>query len=112
MVRTYSLELGDRTITIEHGRMADQAHGAVVVRSGESMVLVTACMSKSVPNLPFFPLTVEYREKGYAAGKIPGAIFKREGKPSDAEILSARLIDHQIRPLFPKAFQNEVQLVV
>ena len=112
MVRTYSLELDGKTITIEHGRMAAQADGAVVVRSGDSMVLVTACMSPSVPNLPFFPLTVEYREKGYAAGKIPGSIFKREGKPSDEETLSARLIDHQIRPLFPKAFQNEVQVIV
>jgi len=112
VVRTYSLELDGKTITIEHGRMAAQADGAVVVRSGDSMVLVTACMSPSVPNLPFFPLTVEYREKGYAAGKIPGSIFKREGKPSDEETLSARLIDHQIRPLFPKAFQNEVQVIV
>ncbi len=112
MVRTYELELDGKTITIEHGRMAAQADGAVIVRCGDSMVLVTACMSHDAPNLPFFPLTVEYREKGYAAGKIPGSIFKREGKPSDEETLSARLIDHQIRPLFPKAFQNEVQVIV
>lgn len=112
MVRTYDVEIGGKTITIEHGRMAAQAHGAVVVRSGDSMVLVTACMSPSESSLPFFPLTVEYREKGYAAGKIPGSIFKREGKPADSEILSARLIDHQIRPLFPKGFQNEIQIIV
>jgi polyribonucleotide nucleotidyltransferase len=112
MVRTYDVEIGGKTITIEHGRMAAQAHGAVVVRSGDSMVLVTACMSPSESNLPFFPLTVEYREKGYAAGKIPGSIFKREGKPADSEILSARLIDHQIRPLFPNGFQNEIQVIV
>jgi polyribonucleotide nucleotidyltransferase len=112
MVRTFNTEIGDKSVTIEHGRMANQAHGEVIVRSGDSMVLVTACMSSRESNLPFFPLTVEYREKGYAAGKIPGAIFKREGKPADSEILSARLIDHQIRPLFPKSFQNEVQIIV
>ncbi len=112
MVHTYSIELGGRTITIESGHMAKQAHGAVTVRCGDSLVLVAACMSDRESNLPFFPLTVEYREKGYAAGKIPGSIFKREARPSDAETLSARLIDHQIRPLFPKGFKNEIQVIV
>jgi polyribonucleotide nucleotidyltransferase len=112
MVQDYSITLGDRTIVVEHGRMAKQADGAVVVRCGDSMVLVTACMSNQEMDLGFFPLTVEYREKGYAAGKIPGSIFKREGRPSDQETLSARLIDHQIRPLFPKGLKYEIQVVV
>jgi len=92
--------------------MAKQADGAVTVRCGDSLVLVTACMSAQELDLGFFPLTVEYREKGYAAGKIPGSIFKREGRPSDQETLSARLIDHQIRPLFPKSLKNEIQVIV
>ena len=112
MVHEYSLTLGDRTITVEHGRMAKQADGAVFVRCGGSAVLVTACMSAEELDLPFFPLTVEYRERGYAAGKIPGSVFKREGRPSDQETLSARLIDHQIRPLFPKNLKNEIQVIV
>jgi len=112
MVHQYSLMLGDRAIALESGRMAKQADGAVTVRCGDSLVLVTACMSAEELNLPFFPLTVEYRERGYAAGKIPGSIFKREGRPSDQETLSARLIDHQVRPLFPKGLKNEVQVIV
>jgi len=112
MVREYSLVMGDRTIAVEHGRMAKQADGAVLVGCGGSLVLVTACVSADELDLPFFPLTVEYREKGYAAGKIPGSIFKREGRPSDQETLSARLIDHQIRPLFPKGLKNEIQVIV
>ena len=112
MVHSYSISIGDRDIYVEHGRMARQAHGAVTVRCGDAIVFVSACMSDKESHLPFFPLTVEYREKGYAAGKIPGSIFKREARPSEHETLSARLIDHQIRPLFPKDFKNEVQVVV
>lgn len=112
MVHEYSVTIGSRTIAVEIGRLAKQADGAVVVRCGGSLVLVTACMSAEELDLPFFPLTVEYRERGYAAGKIPGSIFKREGRPSDQETLSARLIDHQIRPLFPKGLKNEIQVIV
>jgi len=112
MVRTYTIELGGKNIIVEHGHVARQADGAVTVRCGDSVVLVTACMAPETPNLSFFPLTIEYRERGYAAGKIPGSIFKREGRPSDGETLTARLIDHQTRPLFPKAFKNEVQVIV
>ena len=112
MVRTYSVQIGDREITVEHGKVAKQAQGAVTVRCGDSIVLVTACMSDRESNLDFFPLTVEYREKAYAVGKIPGSIFKREGRPAEGETLSARLIDHQIRPLFPKHLKNEIQVMV
>lgn len=107
-----SREIGGRTLAIETGKLAQQAHGAVTVRYGDTIVLVTACTAPGRENIDFFPLTIEYREKGYAAGKIPGSIFKREGRPSDYEILSARLIDHQTRPLFPKGFNEEVQVIV
>ncbi|HEX6600864.1 MAG TPA: polyribonucleotide nucleotidyltransferase [Gemmatimonadaceae bacterium] len=99
-----------RTLVIETGRMAKQAAGSCLVTFGETMVLATVTVSETKSSLPFFPLTVEYREKTYAAGKIPGGFIKREGRPSDAEILSARIIDRSIRPLFPEGFQNEVQV--
>ncbi len=99
-----------RPLIIETGRMAKQAAGSAVVTYGDTMVLATVTVSESKSPLPFFPLTVEYREKTYAAGKIPGGFIKREGRPSDAEILSARIIDRSIRPLFPEGFQNEVQV--
>ena len=101
-----------RPLTIETGRMAKQAAGAAVVRFGETMVLATVTVSETVSSLPFFPLTVEYKERTYAAGKIPGGFIKREGRPHDAEILSARIIDRSIRPLFPEGFKNEVQVFV
>ncbi|RKX22009.1 MAG: polyribonucleotide nucleotidyltransferase [Candidatus Zixiibacteriota bacterium] len=106
------LELGGKTLTIETGRLAKQANGAVTVRYGDSMVLSTVCAQKE-PRLgfDFFPLTVEYREKYYSAGKIPGGFFKREARPSEKEILSARLIDRPIRPLFPKDFKGETQCI-
>src|SRR5688572_31299641 len=91
-----------RKLTIETGRMAKQAAGSAVVRYGDTMVLATVTVSETVSPLPFFPLTVEYKEKTYAAGKIPGGFIKREGRPQDAEILSARIIDRSIRPLFPR----------
>jgi polyribonucleotide nucleotidyltransferase len=92
--------------------MAKQAAGSVLVQFGETLVLAAVTVSPNISTLPFFPLTVEYREKTYAAGKIPGGFLKREGRPSDDEILAARLIDRSIRPLFPEGFKNEVQVFV
>jgi polyribonucleotide nucleotidyltransferase len=99
-----------RTLVLETGRMAKQAAGSCLITYGDTMVLATVTVSETKSALPFFPLTVEYREKTYAAGKIPGGFIKREGRPSDGEILSARIIDRSIRPLFPEGFQNEVQV--
>ncbi|MGE3527153.1 MAG: polyribonucleotide nucleotidyltransferase, partial [Gemmatimonadales bacterium] len=90
--------------------MAKQAAGSALVRYGDTVVLAAVTLSSNTSTLPFFPLTVEYREKTYAAGKIPGGFLKREGRPSDSEILSARVIDRSIRPLFPEGFRNEVQV--
>ena len=101
-----------RTLSIETGRMAKQAAGSAVVRFGDTMVLAAVTVTDKISNLPFFPLTVEYREKTYAAGKIPGGFIKREGRPHDHEIISARIIDRSIRPLFPEGFKNEVQVFV
>jgi len=107
------LEYSGRTLSIETGKMAKQANGAVVVRSGDSMVLVTAVASKSIKEgQDFFPLTVNYQEKAYAGGKIPGGFFKREARPSDSETLTCRLIDRPIRPLFPETFLNDTQIMV
>src|SRR5512134_4063366 len=97
---------------IESGRLARQAAGSALVQYGDTVVLAAVTLSPKVSNLPFFPLTVEYREKTYAAGKIPGGFLKREGRPSDKEILACRLIDRSIRPLFPEGFKNEVQVFV
>ena len=109
---TLQTRVGDRTVPIETGRMAKQAAGSVVVRRGDTMVLVTACYSPQVRDgQDFFPLTVEFQERTYAAGKIPGGYFKREGKLSENEILTSRLIDRPIRPLFPEGFMNEVQVI-
>src|SRR5215216_7194196 len=99
-----------RRMVIETGRMAKQAAGSALVTYGETMVLAAVTVSETESTLPFFPLTVEYKEKTYAAGKIPGGFIKREGRPQDAEILSARIIDRSIRPLFPEGFKNEVQV--
>jgi polyribonucleotide nucleotidyltransferase len=103
-------EFAGRTLVIETGKMARQAHGAALIQYGESVVLVAATVQDSPTHLPFFPLTVEYREKMYAAGKFPGGFIKREGRPSDTEILAARQIDRPIRPLFPKGFMHETQI--
>src|SRR4051812_29101141 len=92
--------------------MARQAAGSAVLRYGDTMVLAAVTVSQNTSTLPFFPLTVEYREKTYAAGKIPGGFLKREGRPSDKEILASRQIDRSIRPLFPEGFKNEVQVFV
>src|SRR5207245_25876 len=104
--------LGGRTLTIETGRVAQQASGAVTVRMGDTMLLVTAVMA-TIPRegIDFFPLTCDYEEKLYAAGKIPGGFIRREGRPSEQAILNSRLIDRPIRPLFPKDFRNDVQVV-
>ncbi|MGH7569211.1 MAG: polyribonucleotide nucleotidyltransferase [Gemmatimonadales bacterium] len=101
-----------RTLRLEAGRLAKQAAGACLVQFGETVVLAAVTVSDTVANLPYFPLTVEYREKSYAAGKIPGGFLKREGRPSDEEILSARVIDRSLRPLFPEGFKSEVQVFV
>ena len=101
-----------RKLVIETGGMAKQAAGAAMVQFGETMVLAAVTVSENQSPLPFFPLTVEYRERQYAAGKIPGGFIKREGRPSDSEILSARIVDRSIRPLFPEGFKNEVQVFV
>ncbi len=105
-------EFAGRTLLIETGRMAKQASGSAYLRFGDTVVLAAVTVSPSISTLPFFPLTVEYREKTYAAGKIPGGFIKREGRPSDKEVLACRLIDRSIRPLFPDGFKNEVQVFV
>ncbi len=104
-------EIGGRLLSIETGKLAKQANGSCVVRYGDTMVLVTAVSSKQPKEyIDFFPLSVEYQEKTYAAGRIPGGFFKREGRPTEKEILSARLIDRPLRPLFPENFRNETQV--
>ncbi|HEY7883553.1 MAG TPA: polyribonucleotide nucleotidyltransferase, partial [Cellvibrionaceae bacterium] len=109
---TKKFQYGDQTVTLETGRIARQASGAVVVTMGETSVLCTVVAAKeAVPGQGFFPLSVHYQERAYAAGKIPGGFFKREGRPSEKETLTSRLIDRPIRPLFPKGFMNEVQVV-
>ena len=111
-MQSFEMELGGRKLVIENGKMAKQANGAVLVRYGDTVVLVTATASAEPrEGVDFFPLTVDYEEKMYAAGKIPGGFIKREGRPSSDAILCARLIDRPIRPLFPKGFRNDVQIV-
>ncbi len=106
------IEWGGRTLVLETGKIARQADGAVLARYGDTIVLCTAVGVKSAkPGQDFFPLTVNYQEKAFAAGKIPGGFFKREGRPSENEVLTSRLIDRPIRPLFPEGFRNEVQVV-
>ncbi len=106
-----SVELGGRPLTLETGKIARQANGAVVARYGDTVVLVTACMDRKPNQKDFLPLTVDYREYTYSAGKIPGGFFKREGRPSEREILTSRLIDRPLRPLFPEGWRNETQIV-
>ena len=105
-------QYGDIPVALETGRIARQATGAVLVSMGDTVVLVTCVASKEArPDQDFFPLTVDYMEKTYAAGKIPGGFFRREGRPSEKEVLTSRLIDRPVRPLFPKHFKNEVQII-
>src|SRR5690606_29897082 len=109
---TKSFQYGDHTVTLETGAVARQSDGAVIVTRSDTSVLVTAVGRKeAVEGRDFFPLTVNYQERTYAAGEIPGVLLKREGRPSDKETLTSRLIDRPIRPLFPKGFTNEVQII-
>src|SRR5688572_30418737 len=111
-VHKVSTMVGERELSIEVGKLAKQAHGSVLIRYGDTVVLVTACAAKEPrEGLDFFPLTCDYRENFYAAGKIPGGFFKREGKPSEREVLTSRMIDRPIRPLFPEGFRNETQII-
>ncbi len=112
MMQRVEKTFAGRKLVIETGRMAKQAAGSAVVQFGDTVVMAAVTVSDKQSPLPFFPLTVEYRERTYAAGKIPGGYIKREGRPSDAEILSARIIDRSIRPLFPEGFKNEIQVFV
>jgi polyribonucleotide nucleotidyltransferase len=106
-----TVEVGGRPLILETGKIAKQANGAIVARYGDTIVLTTACMAPGANDRDFLPLTVDYRENTYAAGKIPGGFFKREGRPSEKEILTSRLIDRPMRPLFPEAWRNETQIV-
>ena len=111
MPEKVTFQVGTGSITIETGKIAKQADGAVTVQLGETTVLVAAvAASNAKPGQDFFPLTVDYREKAAAAGKFPGGYFKREGRPTEKEILTSRLIDRPIRPLFPRGWYNEVQV--
>src|SRR6476469_7673124 len=107
-----SIKLGDRELSVETGRVAKQADGSVVIRFGDTMLLVTAVSARTAKEgLDFFPLTVEYRESTFSAGRIPGNYFRREGRPSEKEVLTCRLIDRPVRPLFPDGYRFETQIV-
>ncbi len=111
-MHTRTISLGRQTLSIETGRLAKQADGAVLVRSGDTVVLVTACAAQAArEGIDFLPLTVDYREYTYASGRIPGGFFKREGKPSEKEVLTSRFIDRPIRPLFPSGWRHETQVI-
>ncbi len=106
------IELAGKKLTLETGKIARQADGAIIASLGETVVLATVVGAKKInPDVDYFPLSVNYQEKYYAAGKIPGGYFKREARPTDSETLTSRLIDRPIRPLFPEEFKNEVQLL-
>ena len=108
----FETTIGEHTIVVETGKLAQQAGGAVTIRCGDTVLLTTATMSRSVrEGIDFFPLTVDYEERLYAAGRIPGSFFRREGRPGENAILTDRLTDRPIRPLFPKGMRNEVQVV-
>ena len=107
------IDLGDgRTISLETGKLAKQAHGSVVVQMGKAMLLCTVVSSYKTGTVDFLPLTVDYREKFAAAGRYPGGFFKREARPSDGEVLTMRLVDRVLRPLFPKDYHSEVQVMI
>jgi polyribonucleotide nucleotidyltransferase len=106
-----TVDVGGRPLTLESGKIAKQANGAITARYGDTVVLTTACMNSTPNDRDFLPLTVDYKENTYSAGKIPGGFFKREGRPSEKEVLTSRLIDRPMRPLFPEAWRNETQIV-
>ena len=109
---TRELQFGHATLRFETGKLAKQAGGSVIVRYGDSVVLVTACRAASPrEGIDFLPLTVDYREYTYASGRIPGGFFKREGKPAEKEVLTSRVIDRPIRPLFPPGWRHETQII-
>ncbi|TFG39025.1 MAG: polyribonucleotide nucleotidyltransferase, partial [Candidatus Aminicenantes bacterium] len=111
-VITKSVEIDGKTLQFETGKIAKQADGSTVLRMGDTMVLVTACSEESQrKGVDFLPLTVDYRENTYAGGRIPGGFFKREGRPTEREILTCRLIDRGLRPLFPNGFYRETQVI-
>src|SRR5690606_32302285 len=111
-ITNISIEWGGRTLPLEAGRVARQSDGAVRVTYGNTVVPCTVVAARAAkPDVDFFPLTVHYQEKAFAAGKIPGGFFKREGRPTEKEILTSRLIDRPIRPLFPDGFYNETQVI-
>src|SRR6188474_704331 len=111
-MNTREITIGQNTLRLETGKLAKQAHGSVIVRYGDSVVLVTACHAANPrEGIDFLPLTVDYRENTYASGRIPGGFFKREGKPPEKEVLTSRLIDRPIRPLFPAGWRSETQII-
>jgi len=110
---TFTTTVAGKTITFASGKLAEQAGGAVTIRVGDCLLLATATMSKNIrEGLDFFPLSVDYEEKMYAAGRIPGGFYRREGKPTTEAILTSRLTDRPLRPLFPDGMRNEVQVIV
>ena len=112
MFKQYEMELGGRKLVLEFGKYAEQANGSTFVRYGDTVLLVTATASdKPRDGIDFFPLSVDFEEKLYSVGKIPGGFIKREGRPSEKAILTSRLIDRPLRPLFPKGMRNDVQVV-
>ena len=113
MINKFQMEIGGRVLEFEHGKVAAQAGGAITVQYGDTMLLATATASKKPrPGADFLPMTVDVAEKAYAAGKLPGGFFKREGRPATDAILAARMIDRPIRPLFSKTIHNEIQIIV
>ena len=111
-MQTFQFELGGRPLVVETGKFAKQANGAVMIRYGDTAVVVAATTSAAPrEGIDFFPLTVDYEERMYSVGKIPGGFIKREGRPTEAAILSARMIDRPIRPLFADGFRNDVHIV-
>ena len=112
-VNKYSVAIGTKTFLFETGHLAGQAGGAVTLRVGDTMIFASATMSSETrPNIDFFPLTVDYEERMYAGGRIPGSFFRREGRPTEEAILTARLTDRPLRPLFPKDLRNDVQIIL
>src|SRR5262249_55350868 len=111
-VHSVSSEIAGRTLTLETGRLAEQAGGAVTVQYGDTVLLATVVGAKAREGIDFFPLTVDYEERMYSAGKLPGSFFKREARPTTTAILTARLADRPLRPLFPEGYGNEVQVII